>query len=123
MFVLQALMMGEPFFDCQVGVVGCRAVCLKGIMGIRDFEENMNRKEEVIDTHTHSLTAPSSSCGDVECVFAAAGCRVLPLRRHAERQGHDVPDQLALRLPQPREQRRPCGIHTGWKPSQGTSVV
>ncbi|XP_067217864.1 intermembrane lipid transfer protein VPS13B-like isoform X4 [Chanodichthys erythropterus] len=43
---VEALMMGEPFFDCQVGVVGCRAVCLKGIMGIRDFEENMNRKEE-----------------------------------------------------------------------------
>lgn len=43
---VEALMMGEPFFDCQVGVVGCRAVCLKGIMGVRDFEENMNRKEE-----------------------------------------------------------------------------
>lgn len=57
-FVLQALMMGEPFFDCQVGVVGCRAVCLKGIMGIRDFEENMNRKEEVIDTQTASQLHP-----------------------------------------------------------------
>ncbi|XP_073702990.1 intermembrane lipid transfer protein VPS13B [Garra rufa] len=43
---VEALMMGEPFFDCQVGVVGCHAVCLKGIMGVRDFEENMNRKEE-----------------------------------------------------------------------------
>ncbi|XP_051575064.1 intermembrane lipid transfer protein VPS13B-like isoform X3 [Myxocyprinus asiaticus] len=43
---VEALMMGEPFFDCQVGVVGCRAVCLKGIMGVRDFEENMNRREE-----------------------------------------------------------------------------
>lgn len=43
---VEALMMGEPFFDCQVGVVGCRALCLKGIMGVRDFEDNMNRKEE-----------------------------------------------------------------------------
>ncbi|XP_058602808.1 intermembrane lipid transfer protein VPS13B isoform X2 [Onychostoma macrolepis] len=43
---VEALMMGEPFFDCQVGVVGCRALCLKGIMGVRDFEENMNRREE-----------------------------------------------------------------------------
>ncbi|XP_016140243.1 vacuolar protein sorting-associated protein 13B [Sinocyclocheilus grahami] len=43
---VEALMMGEPFFDCQVGVVGCRAVCLKGIMGVRDFEENRNRREE-----------------------------------------------------------------------------
>lgn len=40
-------MMGEPFFDCQIGFVGCRALCLKGIMGVRDFEENMNRREEV----------------------------------------------------------------------------
>lgn len=47
-------MMGEPFFDCQVGVVGCRAVCLKGIMGVRDFEENMHRKEEVIHTSSHT---------------------------------------------------------------------
>lgn len=39
--------MGEPFFDCQIGFVGCRALCLKGIMGVRDFEENMNRREEV----------------------------------------------------------------------------
>lgn len=46
-FLLQALMMGEPFFDCQIGFVGCRAVCLKGIMGIKDFEENMNRSETV----------------------------------------------------------------------------
>lgn len=51
-------MMGEPFFDCQVGVVGCRALCLKGIMGVRDFEENMNRKEEVIDTQTLSQLRP-----------------------------------------------------------------
>nr|XP_023417417.1 vacuolar protein sorting-associated protein 13B isoform X3 [Cavia porcellus] len=42
---IEALMMGEPFFDCQIGFVGCRAVCLKGIMGIKDFEENMNRSE------------------------------------------------------------------------------
>lgn len=40
-------MMGEPFFDCQIGFVGCRALCLKGIMGVRDFEENMNRHEAV----------------------------------------------------------------------------
>ncbi|XP_063055639.1 intermembrane lipid transfer protein VPS13B-like [Engraulis encrasicolus] len=43
---VEALMKGEPFFDCQIGVVGCRAYCLKGIMGVRDFEENMNRREE-----------------------------------------------------------------------------
>lgn len=46
-FLFQVLMMGEPFFDCQIGFVGCRALCLKGIMGVRDFEENMNRCEEV----------------------------------------------------------------------------
>lgn len=40
-------MMGEPFFDCQIGFVGCRAMCLKGIMGVKDFEENMNRSETV----------------------------------------------------------------------------
>lgn len=39
--------MGEPFFDCQVGFVGCRALCLKSIMGVRDFEENMHRSEKV----------------------------------------------------------------------------
>ncbi|XP_078109919.1 intermembrane lipid transfer protein VPS13B isoform X4 [Sander vitreus] len=43
---IEVLMMGEPFFDCQIGFVGCRALCLKGIMGVRDFEENMNRREE-----------------------------------------------------------------------------
>ncbi|XP_010617862.1 vacuolar protein sorting-associated protein 13B isoform X2 [Fukomys damarensis] len=42
---IEALMMGEPFFDCQLGFVGCRALCLKGIMGVKDFEENMNRSE------------------------------------------------------------------------------
>ncbi|XP_064333004.1 intermembrane lipid transfer protein VPS13B isoform X2 [Camelus dromedarius] len=42
---VEALMMGEPFFDCQIGFVGCRAMCLKGIMGVKDFEENMNRTE------------------------------------------------------------------------------
>ncbi|XP_059103244.1 intermembrane lipid transfer protein VPS13B isoform X2 [Peromyscus eremicus] len=42
---VEALMMGEPFFDCQIGFVGCRAMCLKGIMGVRDFEEHMNRTE------------------------------------------------------------------------------
>lgn len=40
--------MGEPFFDCQVGFVGCRALCLKTIMGVRDFEENMHRTDEVM---------------------------------------------------------------------------
>lgn len=40
-------MMGEPFFDCQIGFVGCRAICLKGVMGVRDFEEHMNRSEAV----------------------------------------------------------------------------
>ncbi|KAF3691535.1 Vacuolar protein sorting-associated protein 13B Cohen syndrome protein 1 [Channa argus] len=43
---IEVLMMGEPFFNCQIGFVGCRALCLKGIMGVRDFEENMNRSEE-----------------------------------------------------------------------------
>lgn len=43
----QVLMMGEPFFNCQIGIVGCRALCLKGIMGVLDFEENVNRREEV----------------------------------------------------------------------------
>ncbi|XP_077430989.1 intermembrane lipid transfer protein VPS13B isoform X3 [Vanacampus margaritifer] len=52
---LEALMKGEPFFDCQIGFVGCRALCLKGIMGVRDFEENMNRPEE---------DAVFFSCGD-----------------------------------------------------------
>ncbi|KAF6323384.1 hypothetical protein mRhiFer1_008362 [Rhinolophus ferrumequinum] len=42
---VEALMMGEPFFDCQIGFVGCRAMCLKGIMGVKDFEENINRSE------------------------------------------------------------------------------
>lgn len=49
--LLQALMMGEPFFDCQIGFVGCRALCLKGIMGVKDFEENMNRSETVSQIH------------------------------------------------------------------------
>lgn len=43
----QVLMKGERFFDCQIGFVGCQAMCLKGIMGIKDFEENMNRNDEV----------------------------------------------------------------------------
>ncbi|XP_053571218.1 intermembrane lipid transfer protein VPS13B isoform X2 [Bombina bombina] len=43
---IEVLMKGEPFFDCQVGFVGSRALCLKGIMGIKDFEENTNRSEE-----------------------------------------------------------------------------
>ncbi|XP_075961498.1 intermembrane lipid transfer protein VPS13B isoform X2 [Anarhichas minor] len=52
---IEVLMMGEPFFDCQIGFVGCRALCLKGIMGVRDFDENMNRREE---------DAVFFSCGD-----------------------------------------------------------
>lgn len=40
-------MMGEPFFDCQVGFVGCMALCMKGIMGVRDFEENVHQCKEV----------------------------------------------------------------------------
>ncbi|XP_041797507.1 vacuolar protein sorting-associated protein 13B-like isoform X1 [Chelmon rostratus] len=52
---IEVLMMGEPFFDCQIGFVGCRALCLKSIMGVRDFEENMRRHEE---------DAVFFSCGD-----------------------------------------------------------
>ncbi|XP_061675041.1 intermembrane lipid transfer protein VPS13B-like isoform X4 [Syngnathoides biaculeatus] len=52
---IEVLMKGEPFFDCQIGFVGCRALCLKGIMGVRDFEDNMNRPEE---------DAVFFSCGD-----------------------------------------------------------
>ncbi|CAN9514055.1 unnamed protein product [Ophioblennius macclurei] len=52
---IEVLMMGEPFFDCQIGFVGCRALCLKSIMGVRDFEENINRREE---------DAVFFSCGD-----------------------------------------------------------
>lgn len=40
-------MKGEPFFDCQVGIVGSQVICLKGIMGIKDFEENTNRADSV----------------------------------------------------------------------------
>uniref|UniRef100_A0A8B9UMP2 Vacuolar protein sorting 13 homolog B n=1 Tax=Anas zonorhyncha TaxID=75864 RepID=A0A8B9UMP2_9AVES len=43
---VEVLMKGERFFDCQIGFVGCQAMCLKGIMGIKDFEENMNRNDE-----------------------------------------------------------------------------
>ncbi|XP_072317743.1 intermembrane lipid transfer protein VPS13B-like isoform X2 [Eucyclogobius newberryi] len=43
---IEVLMMGEPFFNCQIGFVGCQALCLKSIMGVRDFEENMNRNEK-----------------------------------------------------------------------------
>ncbi|XP_061459906.1 intermembrane lipid transfer protein VPS13B isoform X5 [Rhineura floridana] len=42
---VEVLMSGESFFDCQIGFVGCQALCLKGIMGIKDFEENMNRND------------------------------------------------------------------------------
>ncbi|XP_069778620.1 intermembrane lipid transfer protein VPS13B-like isoform X15 [Narcine bancroftii] len=42
---VEALMMGEPFFDCQMGFVGCKAFCLKGIMGVKDFEETASRSE------------------------------------------------------------------------------
>ncbi|NWR73000.1 VP13B protein, partial [Centropus unirufus] len=43
---VEVLMKGELFFDCQIGFVGCQAMCLKGIMGIKDFEENMNRSDD-----------------------------------------------------------------------------
>ncbi|XP_057256533.1 intermembrane lipid transfer protein VPS13B isoform X10 [Pezoporus wallicus] len=43
---VEVLMKGELFFDCQIGFVGCQAMCLKGIMGIKDFEENMTRSDE-----------------------------------------------------------------------------
>ncbi|NXG28321.1 VP13B protein, partial [Dromaius novaehollandiae] len=43
---VEVLMKGELFFDCQIGFVGCQAMCLKGIMGLKDFEENMNRSDE-----------------------------------------------------------------------------
>ncbi|XP_018123635.1 vacuolar protein sorting-associated protein 13B isoform X3 [Xenopus laevis] len=43
---IEVLMKGEPFFDCQVGFVGSRAICLKGIMGIKDFEDISNRSDE-----------------------------------------------------------------------------
>ncbi|XP_069813452.1 intermembrane lipid transfer protein VPS13B isoform X6 [Dendropsophus ebraccatus] len=42
---IEVLMKGEPFFDCQVGFVGSQVICLKGIMGIKDFEENTNRAD------------------------------------------------------------------------------
>ncbi|XP_054840360.1 intermembrane lipid transfer protein VPS13B [Eublepharis macularius] len=42
---VEVLMRGGPFFDCQIGFVGCQALCLKGIMGIKDFEENNNRSD------------------------------------------------------------------------------
>lgn len=47
-------MMGETFFDCQIGVVGIRAVCQKSFMGVCDFEKKMGRKEEVAHTHRHT---------------------------------------------------------------------
>ncbi|XP_053322760.1 intermembrane lipid transfer protein VPS13B [Spea bombifrons] len=42
---IEVLMKGEPFFDCQVGFVGSQALCLKGIMGVKDFEENTGRSD------------------------------------------------------------------------------
>ncbi|XP_038664545.1 vacuolar protein sorting-associated protein 13B-like isoform X2 [Scyliorhinus canicula] len=42
---VEVLMMGELFFDCQMGFVGSKALCLKGIMGVKDFEETTNRSE------------------------------------------------------------------------------
>ncbi|KAG8133825.1 hypothetical protein E2320_011590, partial [Naja naja] len=47
---IEALMRGEPFFNCQIGFVGCQAFCLKGIMGVKDFEENKNRSESEMYT-------------------------------------------------------------------------
>ncbi|XP_040444191.1 vacuolar protein sorting-associated protein 13B isoform X6 [Falco naumanni] len=43
---VEVLMKGELFFDCQIGFVGCQAICLKGIMGIKDFEDNVSRSDE-----------------------------------------------------------------------------
>ncbi|XP_043921582.1 vacuolar protein sorting-associated protein 13B [Protopterus annectens] len=42
---VEVLMMGDHFFDCQVGFVGCKCFCLKGVMGIKDFEDNVNEAE------------------------------------------------------------------------------
>lgn len=73
-------MMGEPFFDCQIGFVGCRAICLKGIMGVKDFEENINRSETV----SQSLPSPFSglNAGIMKCLLK---CLTIPknlLRLH-----------------------------------------
>ena len=62
-------MMGEPFFDCQIGFVGCRAVCLKGIMGVKDFEENMNRSETVSQNLPVSLFLFWIECRDNEVLI------------------------------------------------------
>ncbi|KAI5620879.1 vacuolar protein sorting-associated protein 13B-like, partial [Silurus asotus] len=43
---VEALMMGEQFFDCQIGIVGCKALCLKGFMGMWDFESKTGSKDE-----------------------------------------------------------------------------
>ncbi|KAI4881788.1 hypothetical protein NFI96_011483 [Prochilodus magdalenae] len=58
---VEALMMGEQFFDCQIGVVGCKATCLQSIMGVRDFEDNMGRQME--DTVFFSCGESLSSKG------------------------------------------------------------
>lgn len=55
-------MMGEQFFDCQIGMVGCRALCLKGFMGVWDFEKKTDRKEEVM-----CARALSSVCTHTRC--------------------------------------------------------
>ncbi|XP_075922652.1 intermembrane lipid transfer protein VPS13B isoform X4 [Petromyzon marinus] len=36
---VDALMQGEPFFNCQFGFVKCRASSQHGILGVRDFED------------------------------------------------------------------------------------
>lgn len=74
-------MMGEPFFDCQIGFVGCRAMCLKGIMGVKDFEENMSRSETV------SQNFPFSSlfwieCGDNEVLIEVFNLTKKSVRLH-----------------------------------------
>ncbi|XP_048363261.1 intermembrane lipid transfer protein VPS13B isoform X5 [Sphaerodactylus townsendi] len=63
---VEVLMRGGPFFDCQIGFVGCQALCLKGIMGIKDFEENMNRSDAVSAIYINLYMR----CNWEECVFS-----------------------------------------------------
>lgn len=91
--------MGEPFFDCQVGFVGCRALCLKTIMGVRDFEENMHRTDEVTTSVANDIAKEKFrfieqlSIHHSFCAFSYAslfffynsvGCRILQLWRHSK---------------------------------------
>lgn len=67
-------MMGETFFDCQIGFVGCRAMCLKGIMGVKDFEENMNRSETV----SQNLPFPAFFGWNVGIMKCLLKCLTIP---------------------------------------------